>query len=336
MMGKSETMAREIVTGCRESDIKEAMDLCCNYLPGDLMLDILSRLPVKSLMRFKCVSKTWCSLPHSAPFITMHLLNQNNNTSNTVVLLSLPYFVTDLGDTFVFMTQPHVTPCGTQPLERIEDDYGCQRPTKVEVFTLSTNTWREVKAVVPCAISERHSVVTKNRFLHWMATGFGNRISYNYVLTFDLENEVFRQITVPYADTPWLETYRRLVEYKESLAMFVYLESWFPGVTVRCEMWVMNDYGGGGTKEVSWIKELRVEHLSRVGRPLGWLNGDIVFGPWLGYGHNVFLYDPHTKQVKDISTHEGSGYFFPYKESLVLARGGINYRSCPVCCCRSG
>ncbi|CAK9167015.1 unnamed protein product [Ilex paraguariensis] len=213
MMGKSETMAREIVTGLQRIRYKGGNGPLLQYLPGDLMLDILSRLP---------------------------------------------------------------------------------RPTKVEVFTLSTNTWREVKAVV------------------------------------------FRQITVPYADTPWLETYRRLVEYKESLAMFVYLESWFPGVTVRCEMWVMNDYGGGGTKEVSWIKELRVEHLSRVGRPLGWLNGDIVFGPWLGYGHNVFLYDPHTKQVKDISTHEGSGYFFPYKESLVLARGGINYRSCPVCCCRSG
>ncbi|XP_026430321.1 putative F-box protein At4g38870 [Papaver somniferum] len=37
-----------------------------------VLCDILSRLPVKSLMRFKCVSKRWCSLIKDPYFIDLH------------------------------------------------------------------------------------------------------------------------------------------------------------------------------------------------------------------------------------------------------------------------
>ncbi|KAI3871218.1 hypothetical protein MKW98_015118 [Papaver atlanticum] len=35
--------------------------------------NILSRLPLKSLMRFKCVAKRWCNLFHDPYFIDLHL-----------------------------------------------------------------------------------------------------------------------------------------------------------------------------------------------------------------------------------------------------------------------
>ncbi|KAH6791124.1 hypothetical protein C2S51_006130 [Perilla frutescens var. frutescens] len=42
------------------------------HLPQELVLDILLRLPVKSLSRFKCVSKNWCSLIRSPSFVKQH------------------------------------------------------------------------------------------------------------------------------------------------------------------------------------------------------------------------------------------------------------------------
>ncbi|XP_073284002.1 F-box/kelch-repeat protein At3g06240-like [Primulina huaijiensis] len=42
-------------------------------LPEDLLIQILLNLPVKSLVRFRCVSKHWCNLIRSPEFINMHL-----------------------------------------------------------------------------------------------------------------------------------------------------------------------------------------------------------------------------------------------------------------------
>ncbi|KAF8101030.1 hypothetical protein N665_0211s0019 [Sinapis alba] len=39
-----------------------------NSIPLDLTREILLRLPSKSLFRFRCVSKTWCSLIRSGQF----------------------------------------------------------------------------------------------------------------------------------------------------------------------------------------------------------------------------------------------------------------------------
>ncbi|RZC46905.1 hypothetical protein C5167_039868, partial [Papaver somniferum] len=42
-------------------------------IPDDIISDILVRLPVKSIGRFRCVSKAWCKLLKGSEFVKMHL-----------------------------------------------------------------------------------------------------------------------------------------------------------------------------------------------------------------------------------------------------------------------
>ncbi|XP_043693196.1 F-box protein CPR1-like [Telopea speciosissima] len=67
----------------------EAMEIKKN-LPEDIIVEILSRLPVKSLLRFKCVCKPWCALIINPTFIKMHLNRSlaRNNYENNLIFVS--------------------------------------------------------------------------------------------------------------------------------------------------------------------------------------------------------------------------------------------------------
>ncbi|XP_058211731.1 F-box protein CPR1-like [Rhododendron vialii] len=51
-------------------------------VPGQIVYDILSRLPVKSLCRFKLVSKSWLALITDPEFVKSHLHHQSTNDNN--------------------------------------------------------------------------------------------------------------------------------------------------------------------------------------------------------------------------------------------------------------
>ncbi|XVE81976.1 hypothetical protein DITRI_Ditri15bG0109800 [Diplodiscus trichospermus] len=57
-----------------------------NFLNQDIIEDILSRLPVKSLLRFKCVSRSWNALISSPSFARLHF----ERASGTKILTSTP------------------------------------------------------------------------------------------------------------------------------------------------------------------------------------------------------------------------------------------------------
>jgi F-box interacting protein len=55
-------------------------------LPEDLVTEILVWLPIVSLLRFKCVSKSWYALITHQNFITKHLQHNNNNNNRSILL----------------------------------------------------------------------------------------------------------------------------------------------------------------------------------------------------------------------------------------------------------
>ncbi|KAM3249605.1 hypothetical protein P3L10_011375 [Capsicum annuum] len=60
-------------------------------LPLELIIEILSRIPVKSLLKFTCVLKSWLDLISSPDFIKSHLEVSANNKDNTHHRLMLCY-----------------------------------------------------------------------------------------------------------------------------------------------------------------------------------------------------------------------------------------------------
>nr|XP_034929527.1 F-box protein At3g08750-like [Populus alba] len=66
-------------------------------LPEDLITEILSWLPVKALLQFKCVCKSWYAIIISQAFISKHLNNYYDNYDDSDTFFA-QYFVTKLGE----------------------------------------------------------------------------------------------------------------------------------------------------------------------------------------------------------------------------------------------
>ncbi|OMO81083.1 hypothetical protein COLO4_23770 [Corchorus olitorius] len=66
-------------------------------LPEELMIDILTRLPVKTLVRFECIHKSWKSLIKSSDFVITHSQNPKNRTHGSIFVA---YYDHDSGNVF--------------------------------------------------------------------------------------------------------------------------------------------------------------------------------------------------------------------------------------------
>ncbi|CAB61961.1 putative protein [Arabidopsis thaliana] len=73
------------------------------YIPLDLQINILLRLPVKSLLRFRCVSKLWCSIITSHDFRNRHF----NITSSSAPPRLLIAFQDFYGEKLLLVSSPN-------------------------------------------------------------------------------------------------------------------------------------------------------------------------------------------------------------------------------------
>uniref|UniRef100_A0ACD5X8Q3 Uncharacterized protein n=1 Tax=Avena sativa TaxID=4498 RepID=A0ACD5X8Q3_AVESA len=100
-----------------KGDIESGQGMATTMLPDDLVVDILSRLPLKSFCRFKCVCKSWLAFssdPHyrqKLPRTPSGLLYQKDGLGTAIHLARLPSSDRDIDTTLGFV------PCHEYPLE---------------------------------------------------------------------------------------------------------------------------------------------------------------------------------------------------------------------------
>ncbi|KAH0693810.1 F-box only protein 8-like [Solanum tuberosum] len=85
------------------------------HLPEDLLVDVLLRLPVESLLRFKCVCKHWYALITSPSFIEMHFHHKHNHARLLICNLT----ISDKSKSIAFSLLPAKIVQGVSPEQKI-------------------------------------------------------------------------------------------------------------------------------------------------------------------------------------------------------------------------
>ncbi|XP_050283044.1 F-box/kelch-repeat protein At3g23880-like isoform X1 [Quercus robur] len=365
------------------------MDL--EYLPYDVLLEILHRLPVKSLIRFRCVSKSWNSLITSPAFINSNLTrtrshsdsnklivryldvalrveryklihedNDNNvSSSEEIQDLKLPlrssrlsYFqlVGSANGLFCLyegnrciLWNPCIRKFITLPNPSVTAEFFCYlafgfdsrtndykvvriayksdtryegaKPPLVEVYSVNEGSWRVTSGgdSYPPKITmsiRPQQAASLNGAVYFVANDWGNAQSF-IVLSFDLGDEVFRLICLPYGK---FGSDDRIFtsEFKGLLSLICY-ESWHYIYSI----WVMKEYGIVD----SWTKQFTIDLNMQYWKVLRfWKNDHVLVQKMQSGGLMLFSYDPESQQVKNLGFCKSTGcsYADNYVENLVL------------------
>ncbi|KAI4335270.1 hypothetical protein L6164_013932 [Bauhinia variegata] len=354
-------------------------------LPDDIVKEIILWVPVKSLLRLKCVAKSWYALLTSPDFIARHLDFSNSITQNRSVQfifrlhnLTLKPFISLLSnqashvatDIALPFTEEHVQyifvygqcngifclygvyngesrgysngssiilwnpatrevkvlpPSQRQPRDLVyvifgfgidpkTKDYkvvrfgnlafeGREQPP-VEVYNLSTNSWRTIKVTVPAfRLCYPKCRAYLNGVYHWLTDEQNDKA----ILCFDFAKEVFGKMQLP----PIVETTCEVnVDIIDERLAFV--ATYCSAANFRFDIWVMNEYG----VERSWTKRFNVGPRIEFGSFLGfWRDNEILVED----EGRLISYNLDTELIQSFQVHGISRLFrvFGCVESLV-------------------
>ncbi|GLT88605.1 hypothetical protein SLE2022_066220 [Rubroshorea leprosula] len=392
-------------------------------LPEDIVFDILPLLPVESLIRFKCVRKSWRDLISSPRFAVKHLRNPNRSSSDDRLLLirrfgtkpgelenllSLFSFADDNKDTSTVVKSLDFSICSGQsnleisgycdgviclsdsrgyialanpglmqfrvlpetciPLpssegipynacrsgfgyDPISGDYKVVRIwvwnsnyshiPRVEVYTLSTDSWREIKSepflekicwnLIPGKYfngayywwTEDDELVFDDEDDQDEDVEFQSR---DIIIVFDMSKEVFLEIPFPELLISVVERLHKIpLILNESLALVSYTDTVSPEKLF--DIRVINEVGDDKSRS-------QVTKLSKIGPLCGirgpllfWKNDQVLFESWNNV--RIVSYKKDTNETKELPLVLSHGFRLPdevkaevYTSSLIsVARG---------------
>ncbi|KAG2714283.1 hypothetical protein I3843_03G022300 [Carya illinoinensis] len=357
-------------------------------LPEDVVMEILSRLPVESLMRFKCVNKAWYFLIRNPDFIAKHLfwatsekrhrgllLNREHEITRTpwVSLHSnetlevsryvdlLQFFPRDVGELVVFGPCNGILCLFGVPADRNGPRDGLvlwnpatreskalpiiQRPAEmpttfpfrfgfgldpktgdlkvirilnlnfrrcqVEVYNLSTDSWRVINTSVNpiYRINSPRFPSYLNGVHYWLACERGGPDHW-LMLSFDMSNEVFQEIALPsLTERPSFEA---VAVINDSVALILAYNDLATRFYYIC---VMNESG----EEKTWTLMFTIGPLLHFTRLIELRDDGFVLlrnkNGWL------VLYDPITQEQRELPIYGDSFQVVSYTETLVMLNG---------------
>ncbi|WMV49207.1 hypothetical protein MTR67_042592 [Solanum verrucosum] len=206
--------------GSPHSAFPTTMDGCLANSPEDIVKEILVRCPVKSLLRFKCVCKNWCTLIKTPEFVQQHLKNYSPPQLLIYDIGDIDDDDDDLSITLISEEHPrrevkplhlpipvatiHDSPVFGFGLDPLTYDYKvvyfhmnnlCEH--YASVYSYSRDLWRIFKPKIPYFTDVKHTFGTAylNETYYWLLTG-GRHSNYT-ILLFDFGSEMFKEIEGP-------------------------------------------------------------------------------------------------------------------------------------------
>ncbi|KAK6141196.1 hypothetical protein DH2020_022771 [Rehmannia glutinosa] len=254
-------------------------------IPPEIVEEILCKLPVMSLNRFRCVSKSWQSLISDHCFVRKHLSHaaEPNNLSQKALILhntagsgnwkihaSYDGLLCIHVDRSVYIWNPclktHRKICDGLictcsfgfGYDSRRDDYKLcklsylwrQKITETEVYSLGSGSWTKCDNF-PQHYSPHYSTsVFINGSIHWLALGEKPKPYSFALISFDLSDNKYREVPLPecWLKYPHNSLDVKLCVLKGMLCVIVDWKSCFV-------LWAMKDYN---LDQKSWTKILDI------------------------------------------------------------------------------
>ncbi|KAI9127415.1 hypothetical protein K1719_001974 [Acacia pycnantha] len=323
--------------------MKIVIDIDVSFLSEEIIINILKRLPAKSLVRFQCVSKHWKSLIKNPSFTAEHL---HHSTHQNPCLLFEPIDHKGTLNLHLLDCEMQLRRAPNHPLldylkrgwvvgssngllcvdirfgfSPIVDDYkivkiyvdGAFDVEKVEVYSLRTRSWKGLELGILNGASISSERFTANGAIFWF--GFKRdlvgRNGYPVIISFDIAMEVFTLLPRP-AVAP--RSYQnRLTTYENKLAILSChgirnYESFF------IKLWMMEEVvvASGGRR--SWTKKYTSNPYPHFLRPMTIWKNEIVCKISTARGRendnpNTVLFNLTTRESTELAVCRTSGFF---------------------------